>query len=287
MSTAAIDEAISSMLSARERRYLGGMKRARRRALTNVLRRHSAKDCVDAEVPLRLQVLGSSLPEDVRYDIFRRLDHNDSDKFVTWVHKALSLPLRVYSTPDYLAKPRDEAVLTAALQRAQRVMDTTMEGQSALKQEVLRIICGTAQSMEGARNYALGLEGPPGCGKTHFAKHGMARALQRPFVSIPLGGATDASNLLGTAYFYEGSKEGRLAEALVEARCCNPVVHFDEVRGPSFLPFSLPFSLPFFLPSSTSSFLHFFSLSPHPSPRRSTKSRRRSVGPRWRRRSST
>ena len=81
----------------------------------------------------------------------------------------------------------------------------------------------------GAAAYSLGLEGPPGTGKTHFVRHALAPALGRPMVSIPLGGASDISYLLGNMYTYEGSKEGRLAAALVEAGCCDPVVYFDEV----------------------------------------------------------
>ena len=69
----------------------------------------------------------------------------------------------------------------------------------------------------------------PPSGKTHFARAALAAALERPMISIPLGGATDVSYLLGSIYVYEGSREGRLAAALVEAKCCNPIIFFDEV----------------------------------------------------------
>ena len=77
--------------------------------------------------------------------------------------------------------------------------------------------------------YSLAFHGPPGCGKTHFVKNALSKALDRPMVSIPLGGATDASFLIGMNYTYEGSKEGRLATALMEAGCCDPIIYFDEV----------------------------------------------------------
>ena len=109
-------------------------------------------------------------------------------------------------------------------------MDARVTGHAAAKAEVLKLVCQA--HTPGARNasaYSLGFEGPPGTGKTHFVRHALAPALQRPFVSIPLGGATDVSYLLGSVYTYEGSKEGRLAAAFMETKCCTPVIHLDEV----------------------------------------------------------
>ena len=47
-------------------------------------------------------------------------------------------------------------------------------------------------------------------------RNALAPALQRPLVSIPLGGATDVSYLLGSLYTYEGSK-GRSAAAFLSS----------------------------------------------------------------------
>lgn len=62
-----------------------------------------------------------------------------------------------------------------------------------------------------------------------MVRNAIAPALGRPLVSIPLGGATDVSYLLGSIYTYEGSREGRLVSALTESKCCNPIIHLDEV----------------------------------------------------------
>lgn len=91
------------------------------------------------------------------------------------------------------------------------------------------MVCQERSGGKRSGGYSLGLEGPPGTGKTHFARHALAEALGLPFVSIPLGGASEGAYLLGNLYTFEGSKEGRLASALAEAKCCNPILFFDEV----------------------------------------------------------
>lgn len=64
---------------------------------------------------------------------------------------------------------------------------------------------------------------------TSFAKNGVAMALKRPFEFFSLGGASDASTFVGHSFTYEGSTWGRIADAVMNARCMNPVLYFDEV----------------------------------------------------------
>ena len=86
--------------------------------------------------------------------------------------------------------------------------------------------------MEGT---VLGFHGPPGVGKTCFAKKGIAKCLfdsegnSRPFCIFQLGGATDGSVLEGHSYTYVGAKCGRLVEFLQETKCMNPIIYFDEL----------------------------------------------------------
>lgn len=214
----------TQLLSARERHYLRSLRKRERNSIVSLLEQHK-RTCPDREVPLRLRVLRSTLPEATRMRIFNELDSaGASDKYMTWVEKALQLPLQTVHSPGYA---NSGVPLQQALRRAREIMDASITGHHVAKREVLKFIC-SARSTQN-ETYALGLEGPAGCGKTNFVHMAMVPALQRPLVSIPLGGAKDANYLLGSAYTYEGSKEGRLATALVEARCVNPIVFFDEV----------------------------------------------------------
>ena len=75
----------------------------------------------------------------------------------------------------------------------------------------------------------IALYGPPGTGKTELIKKGIAKAMDKPFIFISLGGAQDSSYLDGHSFTYEGSIYGRIAQALIDAKCMNPIIYFDEL----------------------------------------------------------
>jgi len=64
---------------------------------------------------------------------------------------------------------------------------------------------------------------------TSLIKEGIAVAMNKPFIFISLGGASDASFLEGHSYTYEGSIYGRIVNGLMTAKCIDPVIYFDEL----------------------------------------------------------
>jgi ATP-dependent Lon protease len=76
---------------------------------------------------------------------------------------------------------------------------------------------------------SIAIHGPPGTGKTSIVKEGISKILGRPFAFIALGGATDSSFLEGHGYTYEGSMWGRIVQILIDSKCMNPVIYFDEL----------------------------------------------------------
>jgi len=64
---------------------------------------------------------------------------------------------------------------------------------------------------------------------TSLIKEGIAIAMNKPFIFISLGGASDASFLEGHSYTYEGSMYGRIVNGLMTAKCMDPVIYFDEL----------------------------------------------------------
>ena len=64
---------------------------------------------------------------------------------------------------------------------------------------------------------------------TTLVKEGISKILNRPFAFIALGGATVSSFLEGHSYTYEGSTWGKIVQILVDSKCMNPVIYFDEL----------------------------------------------------------
>lgn len=205
-------------LTGNEREYMRGLKRKDREQVARVLAPTEAPS-----VPLRIRVLQSGLPTQVKLSTFETLRFTCSDKLVAWAERAVELPLGC------LRQPFVGRDVKLVLTHAKTHLDAVITGHANAKHEVLKLVCQSALNPLAASTYAVGLEGPPGCGKTQFVQYALAPALCRPFVSIPLGGANDLSYLLGHSYTYEGSKEGRLAAGLIASRCTNPVFYFDEV----------------------------------------------------------
>jgi len=68
-----------------------------------------------------------------------------------------------------------------------------------------------------------------GTGKTSVVKEGISKILGREFAFIALGGAGDSSFLEGHSYTYEGSSWGRIVQILIDSKCMNPIIYFDEL----------------------------------------------------------
>jgi ATP-dependent Lon protease len=114
-------------------------------------------------------------------------------------------------------------------------LDKAVYGHTKAKKQIERII---AQWINGDINsntaHVLGFEGNPGIGKTTLAK-GLADCLKdehgtsRPFSLIALGGDSNASTLVGHSYTYVGSNYGSIVQILIDKKCMNPIILFDEV----------------------------------------------------------
>jgi len=111
---------------------------------------------------------------------------------------------------------------------AQKTLDAAVYGLNDAKMQIMQML-GQLITNPKSVGTAIAIHGPPGTGKTSLVKEGISKILNRPFAFIALGGATDSSFLEGHGYTYEGSMWGKIVQILIDSKCMNPVIYFDEL----------------------------------------------------------
>ena len=125
--------------------------------------------------------------------------------------------------------------ITEYMVDVKKTLDKAVYGHNKAKKQIERIIAEWINGdVNSSTSHVLGFEGNPGIGKTTLAK-GLAECLKdengnsRPFSLIALGGDSNASTLVGHSYTYVGSNHGSIVQILIDKKCMNPIILFDEV----------------------------------------------------------
>ena len=187
------------------------------------------------EKPYRLQLLDSDMPACYqatalkKINVLNYMDPGSGEyyKIKQWVDAFMSIP---FGKTKQLPLNIDDGIekCNAFMENAKKVLDECVYGLDDAKMQILQLV-GNWISNPNSIGTAIAIKGPPGTGKTTLIKEGISKILQRPFAFLALGGATDSSFLEGHGYTYEGSTWGKIVNILIQSKCMNPVIYFDEL----------------------------------------------------------
>ena len=148
-------------------------------------------------------------------------------KILTYVENLCKIPCGIYKSLEVSNKNTSHKI-SSFINKSYDVLNNNVYGHKNSKEQIIRIIAQWV-SNPTLKGNVIGIHGSPGVGKTKLIKDGLSKALNLPFVFIPLGGVNDSSYLTGHSFTYEGAIHGKIVDSLMKAECMNPIIYFDEL----------------------------------------------------------
>ncbi len=171
----------------------------------------------------RKQMEGRSLPPEVTEKINKELERlykmppmmAEGGVIRNYIDTLLALPWGIYGKDNF------------DLKHAEKILNKDHYGLEKVKERILEYLAVRALTKSG-KGPILCLVGPPGVGKTSLAQS-VARAIDRKFTRMSLGGVHDEAEIRGHRRTYIGAMPGRIIHGMQTCGVMNPVFLLDEV----------------------------------------------------------
>ena len=179
----------------------------------------------DEEVAeLRQRIRASKLPPAAREHVEKELKRlarssvhaPESGVSQNYIEYMLELPWGVYDPSNI------------DIDKARKILEADHYGMEDVKKRLIEYLAVRSVASDKLKSPIICLVGPPGVGKTSIAQS-IARALDRKFTRLSLGGVHDEAEIRGHRKTYVGAMPGRIISAIRASKTMNPVFLLDEI----------------------------------------------------------
>jgi ATP-dependent Lon protease len=218
-------------LTAKEQAYFNSLPTEKKHELNEHMTRLKNFGA-ESEVPLKFQIIALPVSEYTKNAVLKKVaaiedDSGESYKLKNWMDAFLRVPFGKHvPLPVQLSDGKEKC--SQFMRESRITLDRAVYGMAKAKTQIMQVLAQWIASPKSIGN-VIALQGPAGVGKTSIARNGIAQALHRPFEFFSLGGASDVASFVGHSYTYEGSMWGRITDSLMQSKCMNPIMYFDEL----------------------------------------------------------
>ena len=169
------------------------------------------------------RIMSAKMPEEVREKLLKENERMSKAPFGSSEATVARAYLETCLDIPWGISTKDRINVSAA----RRILDKDHDGLEKVKERILEYLA-VKQLNPQLGNQILCLVGPPGVGKTSVGAS-IARAMNRKYVRVSLGGVRDEADIRGHRKTYIGAMPGRIVNALIQAKVNNPLILLDEI----------------------------------------------------------